>query len=76
MVHAQFTSNVPRVASVSRHLDSVASLPRLLHSLHDPNSVLSLSADADHIFTGGQCFDISVSIFRELFLKELILTEK
>jgi di- and tripeptidase len=46
--------------SVSRDLNSAASIPRLSHSLHDPNSVLSLSADTDHIFTGSQCFDISV----------------
>ena len=51
-----------RPASVSRDLNSAASIPRLAHSLHDPNSVLSLSADADHIFTGSQCFSISVRV--------------
>lgn len=61
MVPSQLT---PRPASLSRDLNSTASLPPLAHSLHDPNSVLSLSADADHIFTGSQCFDISVSNFR------------
>ena len=39
------------------------SSPRLLHSLRDENkSVLSLMADARHIFVGGQCEDISVSL--------------
>jgi di- and tripeptidase len=66
MVPALLTTDIPSAASVSRDLNSVASLPRLSHSLHDPNSVLSLSADADHIFTGSQCFDISVTIFRAL----------
>lgn len=48
-------------ASVSRPINSAAPLPRLLHSLGDENkSVLSLMANADHIFTGGQGQDIAV----------------
>ena|ERR1700691_4190377 len=77
MVSFPLTTNPPRPASVSRDLNSAASIPRLSHSLHDPNSVLSLSADTDHIFTGSQCFDISVSISRALFkLPSHALTKK
>jgi len=48
-------------ASVSRPIHSVAPPPRLLHSLgYENKSVLSLMADADHIYTGGQCQDIEV----------------
>ncbi|KAH7913441.1 glutathione degradosome, partial [Hygrophoropsis aurantiaca] len=48
-------------ASVSRRLPSTAPKPSLLHSLGDENkSVLSLMADVHHIYTGGQCQDISV----------------
>ncbi|KAH0832219.1 glutathione degradosome [Lanmaoa asiatica] len=47
-------------ASVTKPAPSLSS-PRLLHSLGDENkSVLSLTADARHIFVGGQCQDISV----------------
>ncbi|KAG1743250.1 glutathione degradosome [Suillus paluster] len=47
--------------SVSRPIRSAAPPPRLLHSLgHENKSVLSLMANADHIFTGGQCQDIGV----------------
>lgn len=47
--------------SVSRPIRSAAPPPRLLHSLGDENkSVLSLMANADHIFTGGQGQDITV----------------
>lgn len=54
------TSTRLRAASVSRNLTAV-SLPRLSHSLSDlGNSVLSLCADADHIYSGSQCPDISV----------------
>jgi hypothetical protein len=50
----------PHAASVSRNLPA-ESLPRLFHSLSNPNnSVLSLCADANHIFSGSQCPDISV----------------
>ncbi|KIJ60273.1 hypothetical protein HYDPIDRAFT_117355 [Hydnomerulius pinastri MD-312] len=53
-----FSSESP--ASVSKPAPSLPS-PRLLHSLDDENkSVLSLMADAQHIFVGGQCQDISV----------------
>ncbi|KAF9235175.1 hypothetical protein BU15DRAFT_78272 [Melanogaster broomeanus] len=46
--------------SVSKPAPSLSS-PRVLHSLGDENkSVLSLMADARHIFAGGQCQDISV----------------
>lgn len=49
-------------ASVNKPAPSLSS-PRLLHSLGDENkSVLSLSADAQYIFVGGQCQDISVSL--------------
>ncbi|KAG1834186.1 hypothetical protein EV424DRAFT_1363232 [Suillus variegatus] len=54
------TTVVPH-PSVSRPINSAAPLPRLLHSLGDENkSVLSLMANADHIFTGGQGQDIAV----------------
>jgi di- and tripeptidase len=55
--------DIPRdgQASVSRPIRSAAPPPRLLHSLGDENkSVLSLMANADHIFTGGQGQDITV----------------
>lgn len=58
-------------ASLSRNLNSVEALPRLAHSLNDPNSVLSVSADADYIYTGSQCQDISVRfslLFEDLFV--------
>ncbi|KAF9219228.1 glutathione degradosome [Gyrodon lividus] len=46
--------------SVSKPAPLLSS-PRLLHSLGDENkSVLSLMANAQHIFVGGQCQDISV----------------
>lgn len=52
----------PDPASVSRQLDSVAPLPRLFHSLHQPNrSLLSLDADEWHIFSGNQAGEVSVS---------------
>ena len=51
-------------ASVSKPAPSLSS-PQLLHSLRDENkSILSLMADARHIFVGGQCEDISVSLVR------------
>ncbi|KAJ8582368.1 glutathione degradosome [Rhizopogon salebrosus TDB-379] len=58
-------ASIPSVAvphpSVSRPIHSAALPPRLLHSLGRGNkSVLSLMADADHIYTGGQCQDIGV----------------
>lgn len=47
--------------SVSRPICSAAPPPRLLHSLgYENKSVLSLMANGDHIFTGGQCQDIGV----------------
>ncbi|KAG2340128.1 Zn-dependent exopeptidase [Suillus weaverae] len=55
--------DIPRdgQASVSRPIRSAAPPPRLLHSLGDENkSVLSLMANASHIFTGGQGQDIAV----------------
>ncbi|KAG1879215.1 glutathione degradosome [Suillus subluteus] len=54
------TTVVPH-PSVSRPIRSAAPPPRLLHSLGDANkSVLSLMANAHHIFTGGQGQDIAV----------------
>ncbi|KAH9933265.1 Zn-dependent exopeptidase [Amylocystis lapponica] len=48
-------------ASLSRPLESIAQPPRLSHTLHQQrNSVLSLAADASHIFSGSQGGDISV----------------
>ncbi|KIM66941.1 hypothetical protein SCLCIDRAFT_109662 [Scleroderma citrinum Foug A] len=47
-------------ASVSNPVPSLPS-PVLIHSLGDENkSVLSLVADAEHVYVGGQCQDISV----------------
>ncbi|GLB38271.1 putative zn-dependent exopeptidase [Lyophyllum shimeji] len=47
--------------SLSRDLQSEASVPALLHSLHElRNSVLSLAANKEHIFSGSQSQDISV----------------
>ncbi|KAG1749335.1 hypothetical protein EDB19DRAFT_1682039 [Suillus lakei] len=58
------TTVVPH-PSVSRPIRSAAPPPRLLHSLGDENkSVLSLMANADHIFTGGQGQDITVTSLR------------
>lgn len=59
----------PHAASVSRNL-LADSLPRLFHSLSNPNnSVLSLCADTNHIYSGSQCSDISVRW--DAFLKTL-----
>ncbi|OAX39892.1 glutathione degradosome [Rhizopogon vinicolor AM-OR11-026] len=61
MVDASIPSAVAPHPSVSRPIHSTAPPPRLLHSLgHENKSVLSLMADADHIYTGGQCQDIGV----------------
>ncbi|KAF5382706.1 hypothetical protein D9615_002814 [Tricholomella constricta] len=47
--------------SLSRDLQSDASVPALLHSLHEHrSSVLSLAANKEHIFSGSQNKDISV----------------
>ena len=49
-------------ASVGRQLQSDATVPRLIHALHQPEtSVLSLAANENYIFSGTQCQDISVS---------------
>lgn len=54
------TTVVPH-PSVSRPICSAVPPPRLLHSLGDENkSVLSLMANAHHIFTGGQGQDVAV----------------
>ncbi|KAF9462984.1 hypothetical protein BDZ94DRAFT_1259816 [Collybia nuda] len=47
--------------SLSRDLQSDASIPNLLHSLHESHSsVLSLAASDDYIFSGSENQDISV----------------
>ena len=49
-------------ASVSNPVPSLPS-PALVHSLGDENkSVLSLVADTEHVYVGGQCQDISVGL--------------
>lgn len=56
-------------ASLSRELQSDASVPALLHSLHElRSSVLSLAANEDHIFSGSQSQDISVNPYLRGFL--------
>ncbi|KAL4080831.1 hypothetical protein J3A83DRAFT_4153384 [Scleroderma citrinum] len=56
-------------ASVSNPVPSLPS-PALVHSLGDENrSVLSLVADTDHVYVGGQCQDISVWSKRSYTLK-------
>lgn len=61
MVDESLSSAVIPHPSVSRPIPSAAPSPRLLHSLGDEHrSVLSLMANADHIFTGGQGQDIAV----------------
>ena len=58
------------LASLSRDLATDASVPRLLHLLHEQNnSVLSLSADERHIYSGSQCEDISVSVTNPLICR-------
>lgn len=53
------TATIPP-PSVSKPIPSLPS-PLLVHSLGDENrSVLSLMADTEHIYAGGQCQDISV----------------
>lgn len=50
-------------ASLSRDLQSDASVPTLLHSLHElHSSVLSLAASDDYIFSGSESQDVLVSI--------------
>ncbi|KAG6333727.1 hypothetical protein ID866_5355, partial [Astraeus odoratus] len=57
------------IASVSKPVPSLPS-PLLLHSLGDENkSLLSLVADANHIYVGGQCQDISVWTKKSFTLK-------
>ncbi|KAF8887175.1 hypothetical protein BD779DRAFT_1611627 [Infundibulicybe gibba] len=57
-------------ASLSRDLQSSASLPSLLHSLHElESSVLSLAANESYIFSGSQSQDISVWDKRTFTLK-------
>ncbi|KAF8798830.1 Zn-dependent exopeptidase [Phlegmacium glaucopus] len=50
-----------QTASLSRELQSHASPPLLVHSLHESHgSILSLAANQDYIFSGNQNHDISV----------------
>ena len=55
---------MPKSASLSRQLQSDASVPHLFHSLHETkSSVLSLAANDRYIFSGNQNEDISVRSF-------------
>lgn len=55
--------NYAEPASLSKPLNGVEPPPRLFHSLHQQqNSVLSLAADASHIYSGSQGEGISVSL--------------
>ncbi|KIM43328.1 hypothetical protein M413DRAFT_69177 [Hebeloma cylindrosporum] len=52
---------MPSVASLSRDLQTAASSPLLVHSLHETrSSVLSLAANENYIFSGSQNRDIAV----------------
>ncbi|KAF8967066.1 hypothetical protein BDZ97DRAFT_1804996 [Flammula alnicola] len=60
-------------ASLSRDLQSHASSPILVHSLHESrSSVLSLAANEDYIFSGSQNRDISVWDKKTFQLKSIL----
>ncbi|KAI5989043.1 glutathione degradosome [Pisolithus albus] len=72
-IYKRMSSGTPTATipppSVSKPVPSLPS-PLLIHSLGDENrSVLSMMADAEHIYAGGQCQDISVWSKRTCTLK-------